>query len=328
MVYYMNTHEKAGDPMERQYSRRHFLHVVGMTGVAVTTGTFFGCSSQAAQVAAKKPKVHELSSSLILVRGDDPKKMTETALEALGGIDKLVKPNDVVVVKPNIAWDRTPEQAATTNPAVVACVVGLCRKAGAKTVKVFDRTCNDARRSYDSSGIAKAAEEAGATVSYVLDRRFHPIAIPKGVSMKEWNIYEDAAAADVLINLPIAKQHGNSRLTLGFKNMMGIAGGNRGTWHPEIHQRLADFATITAVDLTIVDAYRILTAHGPASGTAADVRQEGLLVAGIDPVAVDAYCTTIFGLQPQEVGFVPRAFEHGLGEMDLQKIPRQEIKLA
>jgi uncharacterized protein (DUF362 family) len=254
--------------------------------------------------------------------------MTEAALEALGGIDRLVKPNDVVIVKPNIAWDRTPEQAATTNPLVVASVVALCKKAGAKTVKVFDRTCNDARRSYDSSGIAKSAEEAGASVSYVLDRRFHQIQIPKGVSMREWNIYEDAATADVLINIPIAKHHGNSRLTLGFKNMMGIAGGNRGTWHPEIHQRLADFATVTAVDLTIVDAYRILTAHGPASGTAADVRKEGLLVAGIDPVAVDAYCTTIFGLQPQEVGFVPRAHEHGLGEMDLQKIPQKEINLA
>lgn len=276
----------------------------------------------------KKPKQHGLSRDLAIVRGDEPKKMVEAAIEALGGIDKLVKPGDVVVVKPNMAWDRLPEQAATTNPDIVAAVVALCLKAGAKQVKVFDRTCNDARPSYDSSGIAKAAEGAGATVSFVNERKFRPMALPKGKAIKEWPIYEDAARADVLINIPIAKHHSISRLTLGLKNMMGIAGGNRGKWHPEIHQILADLATVSAVDLTIMDAYRILTDRGPASGTPADVKLEGLVVAGVDPVAVDAYSSTIFGLKPEEVGFVQKAYEHGLGEISLDKIKRQNIELA
>ncbi len=314
--------------MVHEISRRGFLETVGMVGAAACTGAFMGCTTHAAEFGAKKPRERQLSGDLVIVHGNDPKKMAEAAIEALGGIDKLVKKGDVVVVKPNIAWDRLPEQAATTNPAVVAAVVALCLKAGAKQVNVFDRTCNDARRSYDTSGIAKAAEQAGASVSYVLDRKFHNVAIPKGVSMKEWLIYEDAARADVLINIPIAKHHGNSRLTLGLKNMMGVAGGNRGTWHPEIHQRLADFATVTAVDLTMVDAYRILTNRGPASGTAADVREEKLLVAGVDPVAVDAFCTTMFGLQPGEVGFVQKAFDLGLGEMDLNKVKQRRIELA
>ena len=314
--------------MNSEITRRQFLGTLGAAGAVACTGAFMGCTSQAAEFGPKKPREHQLSGDLIIVHGNDPKKMAEAAIEALGGIDKLVRKNDVVVVKPNIAWDRLPEQAATTNPAVVAAVVALCLKAGAKQVNVFDRTCNDARRSYDTSGIAKAAEQAGASVSYVLDRKFRTIAIPKGVSMKEWPIYEDAARADVLINVPIAKHHGNSRLTLGFKNMMGVAGGNRGTWHPEIYQRLADFATVTAVDLTIVDAYRILTNRGPASGTAADVREDKLLVAGVDPVAVDAFCTTIFGLQPGEVGFVQKAFDLGLGEMDLNKVKQRRIELA
>jgi uncharacterized protein (DUF362 family) len=254
--------------------------------------------------------------------------MVETVFEALGGIDKLVKAGDIVVVKPNMAWDRTPEQAANTNPEVAAKVVELCLKAGAKRVMAFDRTCNDARRSYDTSGIAKAVEEAGAAVSFVQDRKFRSVPIPQGLSMKEWPIYEDAVRADVLINIPIAKHHSTSRLTLGLKNMMGVAGGSRGSWHPEIHQRLADFATVTAVDLTIVDAYRILTARGPNGGTPADVRKEGLLVAGIDPVAVDAYAATIFGLKPDDVGFVKRASKLGLGEMDLANVKQQKIELA
>jgi len=312
--------------MNRRFTRRQFVGTVGTAGAACV-GAAYGCGEQR-PFGPKRLKAHGLSGDLIIVHGDDPKKMAVTAVEALGGIDKLVSAGDIVVIKPNIAWDRLPEQAATTNPAMVAAVVELCLQAGAKQVKVFDRTCNDARRSYDSSGIAKAAEEAGASVSHMLDRKFRTVAIPTGASMKEWPIYEDAASADVLINIPIAKHHSISRLTLGLKNMMGIAGGNRGKWHPEIHQRLADFATVTAVDLTIVDAYRILTNRGPASGTPADVRKEGLLVAGTDPTAVDAYCATIFGLEPHEIGFVKSAHDLGLGEMDLNKIVRNRIELA
>jgi len=314
--------------MNSGLSRRKFIEAVGIAGAAACAGAIPGCGSQAGEFGPKRLKEHGLSGDLLIVRGEDQAAMTRAALEALGGIDKLVGAGDVVVVKPNMAWDRLPEQAATTNPAVIAAIVELCLKAGAKQVKVFDRTCNDPRRSYDSSGIAKSAREAGASVGHVLDRKFRAIAIPRGVSMKEWQIYEDAARADVLINVPIAKHHGTSRLTLGLKNMMGVAGGNRGSWHPEIHQRLADFATVTAVDLTIVDAYRILTDRGPASGTPADVRKEGLLVAGTDPVAVDAYCSTIFGIEPGGVGFVRKAFELGLGEMDLAKISRRKIELA
>ena len=207
--------------MKSKLSRRQFLGTIGISGVAACAGTFYGCGNTADAFGPKKLKEHTLLNDLVIVRGEKPGKMVETALDALGGIDKLIKAKDTVVVKPNMAWDRTPEQAATTNPEVVAKVVELCLRAGAERVIVFDRTCNDARRSYDTSGIAKAAEQAGARVDYVSDRKFRPIAIPRGLSMKEWQIYEDAARADVLINIPIAKDHSTSRLTLGLKNMMG-----------------------------------------------------------------------------------------------------------
>lgn len=314
--------------MNCRLSRRRFIKNVGMAGAAVCAGGLHACGGQGGPIGPKKLKDHTLSGGLVIVRGEDPGEMAKAAVDSLGGIDKLITPGDVVVVKPNMAWDRTPELAATTNPAVVAVVVELCLKAGAKQVKVFDRTCNDARRSYDSSGIAKAAEQAGASVTHVLERKFRALPIPKGQSMKEWPLYGDVLSADVLINIPIAKHHGTSRLTLGLKNMMGVVGGNRGSWHTDIHQRLADLATVTAVDLTIVDAYRILVARGPTGGSLADVREKNLLVAGIDPVAVDAYCTTIFELEPREVGFVEKASALGLGEMDLTKVPQRKIELA
>ena len=299
-----------------------------MAGAATLAGGFFSGCGQAAAVEPKRLKEHGLSGDLVIVSGEQPGEMAKAAIEALGGIDKLVTPGDVVVVKPNMAWDRAPELAATTNPAIVAAIVELCVEAGAKRVQVFDRTCNDARRSYDSSGIAKAAEDAGASVSHTNERKFRSMPIARGTSMKEWLIYEDAARADVLINIPIAKHHSTSRITLGLKNMMGIAGGNRGSWHTDIHQRLADLNTVTAVDLTILDAYRILTDHGPTGGNLEDVRLEGVLVAGIDPVAVDAYGSTIFDIDPAEVGFVVKAAAAGLGEMDLTKVKRQKVDLA
>ena len=313
--------------MNSNLSRRRFIGTIGMAGAAACAGGLYGCG-QAAAFEPKRPKEHGLSGDLVIVSGEQPGDMARAAIEALGGIDKLVTPGDVVVVKPNMAWDRAPELATTTNPEVVAAVVGLCLKAGAKRVQVFDRTCNDARRSYDSSGIAKAAEDAGASVTHVNSRKFRPLPIPRGTSMKEWPIYEDAARADVLINIPIAKHHSTSRITLGLKNMMGVAGGNRGSWHTDIHQRLADLNTVTAVDLTIIDAYRILVDHGPTGGSLEDVRQEGILIAGIDPVAVDAYGATIFDIDPAEVGFVERAAAAGLGEMDLTKVKRQKVDLT
>jgi len=238
-------------------------------------------------------------------------------VEALGGIRRFIAKGDVVVVKPNIGWDRRPEQAATTNPEVVATLVRLCLEAGARKVKVFDRTCNDPRRCYVQSGIEAAAKAAGAEVAFVDERRFREVRIPGGVAIQSWPIYIDLLEADKVVGCPIAKHHGLARLTLCHKNWMGVMGEDRGRIHQRLDDALVDISTVIRPAFTVLDAVRILTAHGPQGGSAADVRQLDTVIAGTDQVAISAYGATLFGLAGADIGCVREAARRGLGVMDL-----------
>jgi uncharacterized protein (DUF362 family) len=239
---------------------------------------------------------------------------------------RFVSRGDVVVVKPNIGWDRTPEYAANTNPEVVAALVGLCLEAGAKTVKVFDHPVTDPRRTYKQSGIADAAAAAGAAVTFMDDRKFKDMRI-NGRSLKSWPLYTEIFEADKVINVPIAKTHGISRLTLGMKNWMGVMGGWRGRIHQRVDESIVDLAMFIKPALTVLDAVRILTDNGPQGGNLADVKRLDMVVAGTDVVAVDAFGATLFGMKPADLGCVRIGHELGLGRMELARLNIKRIKL-
>ena len=259
-------------------------------------------------------------SSLVVVKGGEPAQLVRSAVEHLGGMSSFVSKGDVVVLKPNMSWDRVPEQAATTNPEVVAEVVKMCFDAGAKKVKIFDNTLNEIRRCYKRSGIKEAAEQAGAEVLFVRTRKFKTTAIPDGKLVKSWLLYEDAMDADVLINIPIAKHHALSGVSLGMKNYMGYLGGNRGKFHRNFDVKITDLNTKFKAKLTILDAYRMLLRNGPSGGNLKDVALKKTVIAGSDPVAVDSYGATLFGLDPLNIGFLNEAKERGLGQNNLSKV--------
>ena len=245
------------------------------------------------------------------------------AIQALGGMKKFVNPGEVVVVKPNMAWDRTPELAANAHPLVVRQVVELCLETGAKQVKVLDNTCDDARKAYESSGIKAAVEgikDPRAVVEFVDERRFVELNIEKARALKKWYFYKDILEADRFINIPVAKQHSEARLTMCLKNMMGAIGGWRGRIHVGLHQNIADMNLLLRPDLHVLDATRILLRNGPKGGKLEDVAVKNLLFAGTDPVALDAYGAGLFGLKPEDLGYVVKAHQAGRGEMDLSKI--------
>jgi uncharacterized protein (DUF362 family) len=242
------------------------------------------------------------------------------ALAALGGIARFVKPGATVVVKPNMGWDRNAEQGANTHPLVVRAVVQACLGAGAKKIKVFDRTCNDERRCYVNSGIEPALKGMNnVEVKHLEEERFKRVSL-KGKVLKEWELYGEALTADVYINLPVAKHHGLTRVTLGLKNVMGIMGGNRGVIHKNIDTALADIHAVFKPHLTIIDATRILIAHGPQGGDLKDVRVLNKVIASTDIVAADAYATTLFGLKPEDIAVTVAAYRRGIGEMDLRRV--------
>jgi len=252
--------------------------------------------------------------------GTDFGKITRDAITAVGGMKRFVKPGDVVVVKPNMGWDRTPEQAANTNPQVVKAVVEEALKAGAKKVKVFDRTCNDERRCYVNSGIQAALKGLNnVDVRFIENERFKKVTL-NGEALKEWDLYGEALSANVLINVPVAKHHQLTGLTLGLKNIMGVMGGDRGKLHKQIEPALADVNAVLRSHLTVIDATRILTNHGPQGGDLADVKVMNTVIASTDIVAADAYATTLFGMKPSDIGVTVAAARRGLGEMDLKKV--------
>lgn len=311
--------EKLGDA---SFTRKGFLKL--LTGVLGTLAVTGGSQRRGLLYAATKlePRTQrpvKTACDLAVAKGTDPAAITRKAVDALGGMKLFVKPGDVVVVKPNIGWDRTPEQAGNTNPQVAAELVKMCREAGAKTVKVFDYTCNDCRRTYENSGIAAACRAAGAQVFFVSDWKFSPAAMAAGDVMNEWPVFRDAVECDCFINVPVAKHHGLSGLTLSMKNLMGVCGGSRGSMHRDIGRKLAEMTRFIKPDLTVIDAYRMLMRNGPTGGSLSDVEQRNTVIAGRDPVLSDAYAATLFGKQPQDISYISYGAQMGLGSMDLKK---------
>lgn len=250
-------------------------------------------------------KPSDLSGHLAVAGKADPYQAAVNALNSLGGLGRLVSKGDVVVVKPNIAWDTPPELGANTHPEVVRAVVTQAVKAGAARVRVFDRTVSsDPRACYERSGIASAASSAGASVELVRPNLFETVNIPGAFSLDEWEFYRPALEADVLINVPVAKHHTASRLSLGLKNMMGILGGERGRIHQDIHHKLVDIGRAAAVDLTVMDCTRIMVRHGPTGGRPSDLEHPNIVAASVDRVACDAFAATLFGLSPADVGYI------------------------
>jgi uncharacterized protein (DUF362 family) len=190
----------------------------------------------------------------------------------------------------------------------------------------MDRTCNDPRRSYANSGIEAAARRAGARVVHVDTSRVKSVDF-KGEVLDEWDVFNEVLEADLRINLPVAKHHSLARVTLGMKNWMGCVGGFRGTMHQDIQAAVVDLAAWFRPALTVLDGYRILVANGPSGGRLKDVRIAETLCAGVDPVAVDAFGASLFGLGPDDLKSLSLAEQRGLGRRRLESLPVREIDL-
>jgi uncharacterized protein (DUF362 family) len=256
---------------------------------------------------------------LAFVQGSSPAAITKEAVALLGGLNRFVAKGDVVMIKPNIGWDRTPEMAACTNPEIIKTLVEMSLAAGAKKVVVMDNTTNQAQRCYIRSGIQEAAKAAGADVPFVNPRRVKKMAI-KGEWLKEWEVIQDFVEADKIINVPIVKHHSLCRATLGMKNWLGAIGGSRNQLHQKLDQAMVDLAAFFKPTLTVLDAYRILVRNGPQGGRPSDTKLLKTVVAGVDYVAVDAMGASFLEIPPQELLYLRLGKEKGLGEFQLEKL--------
>jgi len=267
---------------------------------------------------------------LVIVRGGEPEEMIRQAMEAFGGMQTFVPAGARVVIKPNICSASRPEYAATTNPWLVGALVRLCLEAGAGEVTVMDLPIRGSgEAAYATSGIREQVEAAGGRMEVMNSLGFQPVAIPDGHRLRAANVYQPALQADVLINVPIAKDHSTTRLTLGMKNLMGLVPDrDRGSMHrTDIHQTIADLASLIRPQLTVVDAIRILTAGGPVNHDLSAVEKRDAILVSPDMVAADSWATSLFGLTPDDIDYIRLAAEMGLGRKDWQALRVEEIVL-
>ena len=305
--------------MDSNLTRREFLKRAAAAGVAATgLGGLAGLDGAVAE-AASTPTIAVASKK-------DPAALVRAAVGALGGMGKFVKKGDVVFVKPNMGWARKFDQAATTNPGVVAEVVRLCRAAGAREVRVMDHAVDRP----DSlllrmNGIEEAVKNVGGRTSFASSSALYErVSLPRGKALSSVDVMRDLRRADVFINVPIAKVHNSTRLTLGIKNMLGIVW-DRGAFHrsSSIDQAMVDLAARIRPHLTILDAVRILLTNGPKGPGRTEDRR--IVVAGTDPVAVDAYGVSLFGMKAAQIGHIKLAAAAGLGEIDLKRIKVKDV---
>jgi uncharacterized protein (DUF362 family) len=266
---------------------------------------------------------------LVVARGGEPEALVRQSLAAIGGMERFVPRNANVIIKPNICVGYSYEYAATTNPWVVGTLVKLCFEAGAGSVRVMDYPYGtEAKNGYKTSGIKDQVEAAGGEMAFMAPVfKYVKTAIPAGKDLKETEVFGDVLNADVLINVPIAKDHVITRLTLGMKNLMGVIL-DRDTIHVNPGQRIADLNSLIRPQLTVVDAVRILVANGPGGGNLDDVRKLDTLIVSPDIVAADSYATTLFGFKPTDIAYITRAAAMGLGHMDIENLNIKEISVA
>jgi uncharacterized protein (DUF362 family) len=332
--------ERSHDPAQgKTYRRSEFLKLAGaavvgaaLVGAGCGGAPRSGSSPVATTSPSQAPSLTPSTGSspaassaaaaayLAMATGNDPAAITRAAIEALGGMRVFVRKGADVIVKPNVCTPSAQEYAATTNPDVVAAVVALCLEAGARRVRVMDNPFDSpAPTAYASSGITAAVEKAGGQMQVMSPFKFIDTAIPRGKAIKRCSLSEDILKADLVVNLPIAKQHSLTRLTLGGKNLMGCIA-DRQDLHFDLGQCVADLTSRIRPGLTIVDAVRILVAGGPTGGNLADVVRKDTVIASADSVAADSYAATLFGLTGADVPYLPASAAMGLGTLDLKKI--------
>lgn len=287
--------------------------------------------SAASIITASKttPLYADNKCDLAAIANGEPDKMFDKGIEALGGMEKFVKRNDVVLIKPNIAFSKPPEQAANTNPILVKRVLEHCLKVGAKKVYVMDHRLF--KNSYKTSGIENAVKEAGGImVDAESEADYQEIKIPKGKRLTSTKVHETILEANTFINIPVLKNHMSTGITCGLKNLMGVVWDRRYYHRNGLDQCIADFPLYRKPDLTIVDAYRTMMTNGPF-GNRSQIQLTKMQFISPDIVAADtaavAQAIQIGVADADKVEYIKKAAQHGIGRMDLENLNISRIEL-
>ena len=309
--------------------RRDILKTIALGGAAAVIRPF-GSFDVLAQTSNAHPSG---TADLVAILGGEPSEMLDQALYELGGIARFVTPGQRVVIKPNIGWDNTPEEAGNTNPSLVAALVRHCLEAGAAKVSVLDHTCDQWQACYSNSGIEQAVRKSGGEMLSANDQgSYQEVPLPRGKVLKKAKIHRAIMESDVWFNVPVLKSHGGAGMTVSMKNLMGIVW-DRGYFHwHDLNQCIADICTLPKPPvLNIVDAYRVLAQGGPRGGRGKDVLVAKGLFASPDMVAVDTAAIRFFGqlrsMSLENISYLQKGADLAVGTTDLDTLAIRRRKL-
>jgi uncharacterized protein (DUF362 family) len=263
-------------------------------------------------------------SIVSIVKGVDAEKMMAEALCLLGGVTSLIKPNSIVVIKPNAGHPFKDETSVNTSIAVIKAAIKELRKANPREIILAEASARgcDTLECLEVSGIGKAAEEAGVNRIIDIKREKDLIRIPirdARAAVTSVQLPRFILEADHIVNLPIFKSHVAMVFSCALKNIKGVV---QDSTHYQMHQTdlaasIMDLWSIIKADLTIADLIRPAEGFGPHCTLPTDF---GCLVAGKDPVAVDATVCRMVGLDTNKVKYFQAARERGFGNSDTRKI--------
>lgn len=262
---------------------------------------------------------------LVALKGDSPGAMFDRGMAALGGMPRFVAKGQTVLIKPNMSWDTSVEMGSNTSPELVAQIVKHCLDAGAKRVLVMDHSIEYWESSRRSSGIGDAIKASGAVYAPAEDERYYQKVAVDGVILRQTQVHETLFECDVLIDVPVLKNHGGAGVSIAAKNLMGCIWDRREYHSKGIQNCIADFLKVRKPDLNVVDASRVIMRHGPRGGSLDDVVEMKAQVISADIVAADSASALMLGRNPNDIGHIRFAAEAGFGEMDLTKLKIERL---
>jgi uncharacterized protein (DUF362 family)/Pyruvate/2-oxoacid:ferredoxin oxidoreductase delta subunit len=245
----------------------------------------------------------------------------QQAVDLLGGMRLFVKPGETVLIKPNLLRARPPEYAVTTHPEIVRAVIRLVHSAGGEALVGDSPGMGDLRKVCEKSGILDVVNEEGA----LLAEFDEVVQVKNHGRFQRFEISRRAYEADAIINLPKLKTHGMTTITGAVKNLFGCVPGKRkvqwhfntGVNHELFMTMLVELCALLKPRLTIMDAVVGMEGNGPGSG---DPREIGVVIAGRDPVSVDAVSGALVGVAPARLPIMRAAAAAHIGETQLERI--------
>lgn len=300
-------------------SRRNFVKTSAVIGGATIIGSQFP--------GILKAGIPEDVPDIVTISADDPLTSIPQLTESLGGVDRFIKSGDTVGILVNSPWKHP---GTYTSPDVALSVANFCLESGASKVVCF----KPVREGYwEESQYFDQMKKQIETITYCNERI--TVDIPDGTDLKEAEIFKDFLDVDVYISIPVAKHHTGTIFSGNLKGLMGVSSSNTNrhmhspdgeytySKHDYLAQCIADLNLIRQPDLCIVDAIECVLENGPRGP--GETTKPNKIIAGTDPVALDVYSASLMGLDPDDILTVHKAHQHGLGEVDIDKLKIVEI---